>query len=251
MKGTFFQKPLEFALVITGESWKQGEAISGSLVAKNHSNEEVSLENIGVQLAYGDHKKIKGRKDKAFLISQKELFTEASLDAAGEKTLEWSFQLPSDCEISTKAGTYYLLCGNEDTPFEGGLMELAIEPLVVIKNFLELFENFYRFKVKEIKNKKGLLEVKMEAPKSKQFGAIDKLMLEMNMKEDALVLKYIFTAQRLSYESGMVQAKAVQLEFDQVLEKKEHTLYKESPNQDVILKALLSILEQVKSKTLM
>ena len=36
MKGTFFQRPVEYNLWIDGESWRQGDTVSGELTVRNH-----------------------------------------------------------------------------------------------------------------------------------------------------------------------------------------------------------------------
>ena len=51
MKGTFFQKPLELNLLVEGETWRQGDPITGSLTIKNHGSTEFALSELRMQVA--------------------------------------------------------------------------------------------------------------------------------------------------------------------------------------------------------
>jgi len=66
MKGTFFNKSLEFKLNVNGESWFQGDTISGTLWVKNHSNLEIKLSELSVFIAYGSTKKVQAKDKNAF-----------------------------------------------------------------------------------------------------------------------------------------------------------------------------------------
>jgi len=70
MKGTIFQKPFEFNLRVEGESWAQGDPISGSLIIRNHSGEPVSLGDIRVLLGYADLRHVRAKSPEAFEILQ-------------------------------------------------------------------------------------------------------------------------------------------------------------------------------------
>jgi hypothetical protein len=249
MKGTFFQKPFEFALEIIGESWKQGDTINGTLNVKSHSPEDQDLSKIGVGLALGAAKKIKTKDAKAFKVISSTLFESNSVVKAGEETsIPWTFTLAKDCPISDKAGSIYMIAGNVETPFEAGLMELSIAPTIVISNFLEIFENMFRFKVKKMKAKKTFIEVKMQAPGSTEFGPIEQLVLQLKMDGENLDAQFNFKLSKLCYEPTGVVAKVVEESFTQTLTPVDYKIYGDSPNQDGIMKSISKVLDQVKAK---
>ena len=135
MKGTFFQKPLELLLHVDGESWKQGDTITGNLNVKNHNSESVSLKDFGVTLVFGASKKIKAKDPNAFEFQGEKLF-EGSAEVAGgsETELAFSFILEKNAPISEKSQGLFMLCGYKDKPFEGGMLELNVLPIETITN---------------------------------------------------------------------------------------------------------------------
>lgn len=250
MKGTLFQKPLELTLNIDGETWKQGEEIIGTLTVKNHGNDNVDLSMTGVTLAIGDGKKIKAKHEKAFVIQDQALFGEDIQLASNEqKVLDCSFKLSKDSAITQKADGPYIVFGDSSNLLEGELLQLQVMPIASITNFLEVFGNFFRFKTKTLKNKKGYIEAKMEAPGSKEYGAIEQLMLLMKMDGENLELKYTFKVQKLAYQTAGVEAKSEKVELNQTLTPRQYKIYGDAPNQDGMMKAIEEILREVKRST--
>ena len=113
-----------------------------------------------------------------------------------EKELEWSFQLEEDCPISDKTGSYYILYGKKDEVWNSGQLQILVEPRPILDSFLEIFVNFYRFKVKEKKNKNGFIEVKLLPPNAKEFLSMDNLLCQMRIRETLLEIKYIFNVKK-------------------------------------------------------
>ena len=84
MKGTFFNKPLEWNLETIGESWQQGAIIKGTLRVKNHGTEPADLKDAGVALAVAEIKKVHSRTEGALKIESSESFKEAELSPSQE-----------------------------------------------------------------------------------------------------------------------------------------------------------------------
>ncbi len=68
MKGTFFNKPLEYKIDIKGESWGQGSKVAGTLSISNHGTDEIDLSQIGCHLCFTNIKKLKAKDVKAFQL---------------------------------------------------------------------------------------------------------------------------------------------------------------------------------------
>ncbi len=251
MKGTFFQKPLEYNIEVQGESWNQGGVVTGNLTIRNHGSEDIQLEGKGVSLCLTDAKKFKA-KDPAGItpVAKQEYTSGMTVPAGGEETLLFEFPLEKDCPITEKASSLYINCGEFEDPFNGGHLQLDVKPINVINNYLEIFENFFKFKVKTIKNKKGFIDIKMTAPDSKELGAVEQLNLNAAMDGDDLNIKYIFKLKKLAYDAGNVAAKSEKKEFKQTIGKRQHTAFGDSPNQDGLQKSISEILDQIKSKSL-
>lgn len=251
MRGTFFEKPLEYSIEISGESWNQGGKVNGTLTIKNHGDSAIELNGKGVSLCLTEAKKFKAKDPAGIKALNTKSWPEASSVSPGsQETLNFEFELAKDCPITEKASSLYINCGEFENPFTGGHMQLDVKPINVINNYLEIFENFFKFKVKAIKNKKGFLDVKLVAPDSKELGAVEQLNLNLAVDGDELDIMYIFKLKKLAYDEGSVSAKSEKKNFEQRLTKRQHTAFGDSPNQDGIMKAINEILDQIKSKSL-
>lgn len=250
MKGIFFAKPLEFKLEIEGEKWFQGENIKTQLLIQNHQGEQIGLKNFGLILAQGDNKKVKSKTAGAFKIISSSLSAEIQIPANGSTGLSHTFTLDSNCAISEGNTSLYMLCGSTDDLGSAQHLQLTIIPQKCISAFLEIFENFYRFKSKSMKNKKNILEVKMQAPASKEYAAIEQLLLNIKVVEQSMNIEFLFKVKKLSYLAEGVAATNQELPFSLNLTRQEYESFAGAPNQAVILKKLEEILSEVKKKTL-
>lgn len=247
MKGTFFKQPLEFSVDIQGESFRQGESLKGSLLVRNHSDEELDLGQYGVSLAQTDAKKLKARKEKGITNKQQLSFAAGEkLSAKGEASLEWEFKLPTDCSISEKANGPYLYYGPTEDLFEGGFLELNILPIEILEKYIEIFENFFRFKRKTLKNKNGFIDIVYTCPGGKDFARVEKLNQHLRIIDSKLEVKWLFKVNKLGYDAGSVVEEKVERNFDQLLDKKRFMDFGDFPNQDGILASIEEVLEQVK-----
>lgn len=249
MRGTFFQKPFEYSFDITGERWKQGETIKGICTLKNHGAESISLKDYVLAIAFADHKKVKAKDPKAFQIVSQFPISVETVAQTGEQSIDFSMELKSNDPISENTKGMYFVCGPASNLFEGGMLELPVEPIQIISEFLELFKRFFRFELKALKNKKGFIEAKMLPPGSKDLGAVEQLMLLLKLEDEKLILKYQFKVKKLTYDTGDVKAASQKMDIDSVLEKSQYSAFGGSLNQDGIQQAINEVLEQVKRKT--
>ena len=252
MKGIFFQKPLELELGIVGESWGQGETITGTLKVKNHGAENILLKDFGVRLCLGISKEIKIKSSKAFTQNAQHLFDPTTEVAPGsEVDLSFCFPLTKDAPISEKSQGLYLLCGFKENPFENGMMELKISPYKDIINLLEVFENLLRFKVKSLKNKKNRLEAVMVVPSSKDYSSVQQLKILINMIDNNLDIEFNFKLKKISFEDGVISAKDSKLQVKKLLTPKEYLIYGDAFNQDKVLTLLQEVIEEIKVKPIL
>ena len=113
MKGTFFQKPLEWNIETPDESWQQGSKVRGILKVKNHGNETFSLNSAGVGLAHADIKKVHAKTDGVLKPAPRMDFENTQLNAGETKELSFELELPANCPVSDKKATYFLTYGKE------------------------------------------------------------------------------------------------------------------------------------------
>lgn len=249
MKGTFFNKPLEFSIDIDGESFRQGGQLKGSLLVRNHGDEDVNLSSFGVSLAQTDSKKLKAKNLKGLTNIQALNFaSDKVLSSKGEESLEWEFDLPSDSPISEKSSGPYIYYGPVEEVFEGGHLELQVLPIEILEKYIEIFENFHRFKRKALKNKKGFIDVQYTCPGGKELGQIEKLNQQLRIVDSKLEVNWIFKLNKLGYKDGSVVEEKVEKIFEQSLDKKAYMDFGDFPNQDGILASIKEVLDQAAKK---
>ena len=251
MKGTVFLKPLEYSIEAIGEKWHQGDKLKGSLKIKNHSLEKIELPILKVALCEGHYKKIKAKDVKGWsIISENILSDSLTINPSEEKDYSFEFTLAENCSITDKNGSLYLAFFDKDEKVPAGHIELVIEPKIVIQQILQILESFLRFKVKETKYAKGMIEVKLVPPASRELSNLDGLLLSISEIEKKLTLKYFFNLRVLNITGATMQSEKATKEMEQNFNSKQYLIYGDSINQDFIIASVQEILNGVKTKML-
>lgn len=248
MKGTVFKNGIEYNLFVEGESWMQGAVIKGLLKLKNHSEKVFDLSLISVELTLGKLRKIKTKGKSAFESIEKITFDKGTeLDPKGEKELKWEFKLSPNCPITDKVASHYLIYGDDEDSLENRLLPLSVTPKEVFLQFFDIFEKFFRFKVKEYKSKDDGLEVKLLPPKTSKYSTLIGLLVNIKLSEKNLDLVYIFNVNKIDFSGGgLTDFKKTIIEIKESLGPKEYLIYGDSPNQDAMREAIQRVLDQVK-----
>jgi len=244
MKGTHFKQPYEYKIDITGESWSQGSVISGNLNIVNHSGTSIDLVKPGVQLSYCTKKKLKDKDPKG--ITELSSLTLAN----DQSSLDFTFELKPDCPITEKAKSLYIIYGDLDSPFDSGFLELNITPSQTINDFIQTFEQFFRFKLKTLKMKKDVIEAVVTPPASKDWTSIQKMSLQFKMDGDDLNINYIFAIKKMSFDASAEKVKDEKKEISVVIKKNQYERY--GAFDQMIVKDLIDdVLNEVKLKPLL
>lgn len=244
MKGTHFKQPLEYKIEIAGESWKQGSNVQGTLEVKCHSGEDISISRLGVQLSYCTKKKLK-EKDLAGISE-----IESSLRSGDSTSLDFNFTLSEKCPITEKSKSLYLIYGDLDNPFDSGFLEIEVTPSKTITDFIQTFEQFFRFKLKTLKMKKNVIEAIATPPASKDWTSIQKMSLQFSMEGDTLLVNFIFSLKKMSFDSSVEKTKDEKREVSLSIGKSEYERYG-TFNQEAIQKMISDVLEQIRVKPLL
>lgn len=246
MKGTFFNKPIEWNVETTRESWQQGEKVEGTLTVKNHGTESFALTNAGVGLAFADIKKIHARADGALKRECENGFSADSLHAGSTVELPFSLTLPANCAVTDKKASFYLTYGRD---FSESHLMLKIEPKAIYGKIVGLLDTFYRFKMKEFKGSKKGVEYKLLPPTSREMANIDSLALTFSMKEDLMNLDFEFQVKKLDTSSITTKVNKETVKVSKSLGPKDYSLGKDMINQDQLLKSLEAVVAEVKLKS--
>ncbi|WPU67032.1 hypothetical protein [Peredibacter starrii] len=245
MKGTFFNKPLEWNIETVGESWQQGSSINGTLKVKNHGTETISLADAGVGLAYAEIKKIHARAEGALKLDATTTFEQKELKAGEEAELSFSFNVGPNSPVTDKKASYYLAYGRQ---FNENHLQSKIEPKALYTKIVGLLDTFHRFKQKEFKASKKGVEFKLLPPTSRDMANIESLNLTFSMDEDKLVMKYDFQVKKLDTSSVTTKINKESHSIEKLLAPKEYSLGKDMINQDTLLKSVEAVLSEVKLK---
>lgn len=246
MKGIIIKQGVQFHCELQGENWRQGEQILGSLELLGSSYNQ----DLNIRLAIGQDKKVSKKDVDAF-----EILEEVNLERPGQ----FSFQLPANAFLSEKSKSLYLLFGGKDFDFpDYGSLRLEIRPEIVIEEFLGIFVDQMRFKLKSCKSKirpgkPNTTEAKLEAPEKGDYQNIDSLTLHLSFIESEegkkqLSLNYQFTLKKLAYGEGDMAVKKEKYQIMQNLSEREFLFYGKDPHLENYRKHIELALEEVKSK---
>lgn len=249
MKGTFVQNEVEFNLDVNGETWRQGQMVMGRLTIKNTGSQSLANGDCGVRLAWRDQKKLKAKDTKAYQIVESKLMEE-DVPAGKSATLRWRFHLKPDCPITEKRGSLHLLFGQGEDGFELGQLELQVSPLLIIDELFKIYENFFRFKLKETKTTKGQIEAKFVPPSSKEFATLEGMTLLVFIQDQHLNLNYKFAIKKIESVERNVTFRKDSKEHNQVLTPQEYLLDKDAIHLDQMRTKIDQVLDLVRTKGL-
>lgn len=243
MKGTFFQKPFEFKLAVEGESWRQGDAISGSLSVKNHGAEEVSIQDLQISLVHGNLNEVRLKRPEAFeIISTVSLGIPQKLRLSQEKAFPWNFQTDRNCPITDKSGSLFLLYGISSAAEKQGQIQLPVIPANLIEEFIKTLQTQFRFVVKTQKFNRGNVEVKLAPPTAREFVAVEQLVLLLRFEGEKLETRYTFQVKKIEALSGTMNLKKDKKDFQQSFEPSDYRLPSGRYNHERIEGAVREIL---------
>jgi hypothetical protein len=244
MKGTYFNKPLEWNIETSGEAWSQGSLVIGTLKVTHHGQEAISLKEAGVCLAYAEIKKVHAKDENAFKADVKNLFNENTIQPGQTLELPFSLTLPENCPVSDKKASYYLLYGRE---LKENHLQLKVEPNPLYPKLIGLLDTFYRFKVKEFKGSKTGIEYKLLPPTSREMANIESLTIALSKHENNLLkLDFLFQVRKLDTSSITTKVNKASVRLTHTLQAKEYTLSQDLINQDFLIKFFETVFSEIK-----
>jgi hypothetical protein len=243
MKGTFFNKNMEWNIETTHESWPQGETISGVLKVKKHGKETLTLQDSGVALSLGEIKKVQSRSNGALKIEQTQSIGHTDLTPGAVVEVPFSFKIDPNAPVTDKKQSYYLSFGQN---FNESQLQLKISPKVLYLKVSGLMDTFYRFKLKEFKAAKKGVDFKFIPPSSREMANIESLLLTFTMEGNNLTMMFQFQVKKLDTTSLTNKLNKETLAIKKELTPKEYSLGPDLIHQDQILQCLDSVLSKVK-----
>lgn len=251
MKGTFFQRPLELSLQVNGESWTQGESITGILTVKNHGAGPLALNNAVVHLAYGNLKSVREKIPGMFkILSSVPLTFENQLEAQQNLSCEWCFESERNAPITDKSGSLFLLYGTGTETEKLGHLQLVINPDKLIQEFIKTMAIQFRFVVKSQKANKGQTETKLTPPSAQGFASLEHLMMHFRYEGETLEIRYVFNVKKIEATAASFDLKKQKKELTQTLTPSQAYLASGRVNHDHLEALIRAALDSVESKIL-
>ena len=245
MKGTSFQKPLEFKIAVEGETWHQGDKIEGVLTVKNHDSAPQEIKGARVSLALGDLDGVRKKEAGSFeVITTSPEVPPFRLESQAETPLSWKFDLDLNCPISAKSNSLFLLYGSDDNPEKLGNLQLAVSPHQLILDYVSLLTIEFQFVHKLQKSNKGWVEIKFAPPAARSFAVVENLVASFRREGENLVIKHAFATKKIDAAAGMNLKKSKQ-SFEQTFNPNQYLLSNGRLNHEKIGAAFREVLDQL------
>ena len=188
---------------VQGESWNQGDAISGILTIKNHGSASIIPEGVRVELARGHLKKVHAKSPGALEILESKKFPPVEIVPQGEISLPWNFATTRNSPITDTVSSLFLLYGSGDAP---GQLQFTSCPFGSSGHSPGLRDRL-PFCRKIEKTAKDSIEVKLAPPDAKAIPAVEQLSLNFKFEGDLLELKYGFAVKKVEASAAAVDLK--------------------------------------------
>jgi hypothetical protein len=246
MKGTYFQKPLQYSLNVDGESWHQDQEITGQFNIKNMGADVVELKMPRVILAYGDFSAVKQKSPDAFeavtnVVTEKP----KKLDPQKDISFSWKVKLDRNAAITDKSSSLFLLYGSDEVIEKLGHLQLIVHPEPVIGELLKTWTTQFRFVLKNQKANKGFVEVKFAPPDGRVWATIEQMLAQFRYDKDNLETKYTFSVKKIDASVGNMELKKSKMEFKQAFQPTQYKTSAGRYHHEEMEKSAQSILDQL------
>ncbi len=244
MKGLFFAKPIEYRVETPADQLFQGEALQGTMaIANRGAGPEQDLRMV-VGLAYGDFKKIKENEPGGLELLDEHCLEEGlHLEPGGEHRAEWDFALRSDCPITSKEGSLFLLYGRdlaEETARSKIDLQVQLSP--VLEAMVSSIENHFAFAAKSRAFANGFTEVRFKPPAS--YPTLEEMTVLMRLREEeGMELRFRCRTKKLD-RSGGKGMKSHVAEISHTYPRDQYMIHNTQPNRPLFRDIVESVLNE-------
>ena len=179
--------------------------------------------------------------DALVLIERKSVGKQFSLKPGDNNSAEWEMQIPTDCPISSKEGSLFLLYGgNLDDKAARSKIDLQVRLAPVLETLISSIENHFAFAAKSRTHDNGFTEVKFKPPSS--YPTLDELILLMRLDaKEAMELEFQCRSRSFDRRAGKgLKTKVVKI--TQKYTRKEYLLHNSQPNRELFKTAMETVL---------
>lgn len=252
MKGSFFQRPLEFRLTTHQDEFIQGMSLNGTLEVINQGSTEVVKPALHVAIAFQNFNDFKKKGSQADdVLYDQELAQNVIVPPQGKQQYAWSFLLPTDCPIIDKQSSLFLLYGDQDYLTGGSRIDLRVGILKLIESYFQTLTTQFHFVLKATKNHKGFIEVKLDPPDSLDYPTLEQAMCYIRLKDGQMEVEYQFKIKSMGKkDENNIKVVTRKREIKQVFADSDYLTAGGYPNRDIFRKSIQDALEVAKPKAI-
>jgi hypothetical protein len=202
-----------------------------------------------VWLCTGDTKKVKAKRDDAFTrIATVEMEHGFELPPQATNTQSWSITLDTNCPITDRDRSLYLLYGDgsHDSTLALGQLLLSVLPHPHIRAVIDTMESVFNCTNRGLSSKEGLVTVKFRTPDSRRLSLVEELNLGFTFNQDALDVSYHFKVKRFDTATPTgVDIKKGKVVISQSWKAGEYLFGGEFIHQEFVERSIATALEAV------
>lgn len=231
MKGLFFAKPIEYRIETPADQLVQGDSFHGTMVMANRGAGPEQKLRMAVGLAYGDFRKIKdGEPGGLEVIEERALSEGVKLEPGAEHRAEWDFALGSDCPITSKEGSLFLLYGRDLADETArSKIDLQVKLSPVLEAMVASIENHFAFAAKSRGYAEGFTEVRFKPPAS--YPTLEEMTVLMRL-HDKEGMELNFRCKAKKFDRGAAKGvKTHVIEIKHCYPREKYLVHNTQPNR--------------------
>jgi hypothetical protein len=255
MRGTFFQAPIEIRIELSGEKWKQGDTLTGTVTFKNRGSAPAKPAEATISIARGTLKKVQ-KKDPEGMDFVETRALEAGglateIPAGGEHTRSFEFKLGSNAYVTDSVTSLFVVVGKVSaTQPSWPALQLNIEPSDIIAEFTKNLVAEHHFAFKDYKATKNGVQAKFNPPDGQSYTYLDGLDLNFWFADrpetlDELQIDYTFVIKKVQANVATTTYKKEKQVVTQTLPRQQYLTASGRVNFDEIRKSITSALGAV------
>jgi len=194
----------ELELSTIEDQFVQGKMVKGALLITNKGKAPLDLTNLKVALSFSALSDAHANQLDKFTILEEKKEEEVKELGVGEKhRFSFLFRLPLDCPVAEKSASPFFLFGIGE---QLSHLQLDVQMNARLKEFIRLFETFFRYKSGAVKNKKEGVEVKLTPPNLNQgMGHVDALHCAQRFSATEWLLTLHFSVKKIDPTVGSLK----------------------------------------------
>jgi hypothetical protein len=249
MRAMFVHQGIQYQLDVSGEDFRPGDTVAGSIKAKNHGAATLPLDSLFVTLALGNIKKAKAKESDAFeAVESPELGASGELPAGGEKSFPFSTTLDKNAPVTEKNQSLFLLFGSRQFPDSRSELRVTVLRHPHVQTIHEILESSFQCVYKGEKSSDDWLVSKFSPSSSRKLSLVNEFLLKSRFSDDTLQLEFVFNVKKFDTSATAINVKKGKNVVEQTLQPNEYLLPGGFLNHDAVSAKITEALSVVSTE---